>query len=122
MVKQNIKVAIIAIVSFITFWLILFNFIKIDVSSQGVISFVESTSYIAIDSKTGAYIQNHEIDYVKIEYNHQYFSSHITYSSGNDEYTYYCISLPQIIEKTESYILTNVVADSLNVYQYLFKK
>ena len=122
MIKQNIKIALIAIIGFITFWLIAFNFIKIDVATQGLISINDAGPYIALEKNTSAYVQKHGIDYIKMQYNKQYFNCHITYTSGNEEYGYYYISLPSIFEKTTEYLLANVIVDSLNVYQYIFKK
>ena len=122
MIKQNMKVALLAILGMITLWLIIFSFIKIDIATKAVVTFVDSFNYIAIDSKTASYIENHELDYVKMEYNKQYFSCHITYSSGQDDYHYYLISLPDIVDKSKNYLETNIIVDSLNIYQYLLKK
>ena len=122
MIKQNMKVALLAILGMLTLWLIIFSFIKIDVATKAVVTFVDSFNYIAIDSKSAAYIEKHELDYVKMEYSKQYFSCHITYSSSDDDFQYYLISLPDIVDKTKSYLETNIIIDSLNIYQYLLKK
>lgn len=122
MIKQNMKVALLAILGMITLWLIIFSFIKIDVSTKAVVTFVDSFNYIAIDNKSSAYIENHELDYVKMEYKKQYFSCHITYSSGSDDFQYYLISLPEIVDKSKTYFETNIIIDSLNIYEYWLKK
>lgn len=122
MIKQNIKVALFVVLGLVAFWLIMFIFIKLDVSCQAVITFNESYSFISIDAQDGAYIENHNIDYVKIEYKKQYFSCSITYSSADEQYSTYLISLPDIgIDKTNPFP-TNIIIDSLNVYQYWLKK
>ena len=122
MIKQNIKVALLSILFLVVFWLIMFSFIKIDVGSKAIITFDNTYSYIAIDTANSSYIEKHEIDYVKMEYEKQYFDCHITYTSKVDDFQYYLISLPDIVDKTSNYIETNIIIDSLNIYQYLFKK
>ena len=122
MIKQNIKIALLCIFGFIIFWLIMFCFIKIDVSTSGLISFEDATSYISIETKASAYIINHDFDRIKIEYKKQYFSCPITFVRSGEIHDDYFIVLPEIVVTTETYILTNVIIDSLNVYEYLIKK
>ncbi|MCQ3907563.1 MAG: hypothetical protein MJ219_02185 [Mycoplasmoidaceae bacterium] len=57
-----------------------------------------------------------------MEYNKQYFSCHIIFSSSSEDFQYYLISLPEMVDKTKPYIETNIIVDSLNIYQYLLKK
>lgn len=122
MIKQNIKVALFVVLGLITLWLVIFSFIKIDISASAVVTFVDTFNYIAIDTKSAAYIENHEIDYIRMEYEKQYFSCHITFSSSNEQYSYYLISLPDIIDKSSNYLGTTIIIDSLNIYQYILKK
>ena len=122
MIKQNIKVALFVVLGMLILWLVLLCFIKIDISSSGVITYEESMSFLTISTKTGSYIEKHEIDYIKMEYEKQYFNCHITYSSADKEFTYYLISLPDIVDKSTNYLNTNIIVDSVNVYQYLIKK
>lgn len=122
MIKQNIKVALLAIAGFITFWLILFSFVKIDVATSALISFNEGSAFMSIDSKYAAYIENHGFEYVKLEYEKQYFNCHITYVRSSDVHYDYFIVLPEVITTEETYFISNVIIDSLNIYQYIFKK
>lgn len=122
MIKQNIKIALFAILGLVAFWLVLLIFIRIDITSQAVVSFEDSYSYITIENKSASYIENHQLDYIKMEYEKQYFSCHITFSSSSEDYSYYLISLPSIVEKSVNYFSTNIIIDSLNVYEYLIKK
>lgn len=122
MIKQNIKVALIVIIGLLTFWLIMFNFVKLDVSVKTSIYFNGNASLVAIDSKNSSYIEKHEIRKVKMEYEKQYFNSTITYSSTTDSIDWYLISLPQVIHKSDNPIETTLILDSLNIYEYLIKK
>ena len=122
MIKQNIKIALLAILGFISFWLILFSFIKIDVATTALISFNEGSSFMSIDSKYAAYIENHSMEYVKLEYEKQYFNCHITYVRSTEIHYDYFIVLPEVITTEETYFVSNVIIDSLNIYQYIFKK
>lgn len=122
MIRQNIKMATIIIIGLLTLWLILFNFIKLDITTQGVVTFVDSFNYLMLDRSSAAYIENHDIDYVKFEYNKQYFDCHITYASSSEESQTYLIFLPTIVDKTKPYLTANIIIDSLNVYQYWIKK
>ncbi|XQP55885.1 MAG: hypothetical protein ACOQNY_00600 [Mycoplasmoidaceae bacterium] len=122
MIRQNIKIALLAFLALITFWLVMFNFIKIDIATKGVITFVDSFNYLALDVTSSAYIENHQLDYVKMQYAKQYFNCHITYSSTSEDFNYYLISLPPIVDKTKSYIQANIIIDSLNIYEYILKK
>lgn len=122
MIKQNIKVALLAIAGFLTFWLILFSFVKIDVATSALISFNEGSAFMSIDSKYAAYIENHGFEYVKLEYEKQYFNCHITYVRSSDVHYDYFIVLPEVITTEETYFISNVIIDSLNIYQYIFKK
>lgn len=122
MIKQNIKVALLSIVGLITFWMVLFCFIKLDVAASALITFEDSMSYMTIDTKSAAYIENHNFEYVKLEYQNQYFNCHITYVKSSDVQYDYFIVLPSVITATDNYLITNIIIDSLNVYQYLLKK
>ncbi|MBQ0045407.1 MAG: hypothetical protein KBS35_00755 [Mycoplasma sp.] len=122
MIKQNIKVALLVVLGLITFWLVILSFIKIDISAPAIVTYVDTFSYVAIDTKSAAYIENHALDYIKMEYEKQYFSCHITFSSSNEQYSYYLISLPDIVDKSRNYLDTTIIIDSLNIYQYLLKK
>lgn len=121
MLKQNIKIAIIAIIGFLTLWLVVLNFIKIDIATQSIVNFQNKIPYAAIDVKTSSYIENKELSYVKLLYNKQSFNCPITFSSAGNEYNYYLIVLPSVVDQTGQYLVLNLIIDSLNVYQYVFK-
>ncbi|MCQ2748199.1 MAG: hypothetical protein MJ223_03010 [Mycoplasmoidaceae bacterium] len=122
MVKQNIKIALLSVFFIIGILLIMLNFLKIDICTQAVIAFDKTYSYIAIENESSSYIENNQIDYVRMEYEKQYFNCHITYVSSSTDFKMYLISLPEIVEKTESYLQSKIIVDSLNVYEYLIKK
>lgn len=122
MIKQNIKIAIVAIIACLTFWLVTFNFIKIDVSTISLISMVDTVPEIAIESKIGSYIENHAIDRIKMNYQSQYYWCNISLIKSSDQYYDYSIILPDVVDKTQQYLTTTIIVDKLNVYQYLFKK
>lgn len=122
MVKQNIKVALFVILAFICFWLIMFCFIKIDVASTGLITFQDGTSYITVNNKTSAYIEKHDFQYIKLEYEKQYFSCYINLEKSSETSTDYFIILPEVMYTTETYLVSNIIIDSLNIYEYIFKK
>jgi len=122
MIKQNIKIAIITIICFITFWLVMFNFIKIDKASQGFLYFDNTIPMVSIENETSAYIQKHEIDRIKVEFNKQYFDCHITFSEYNEQYSTYLIVVPSEVYKAQSYMMTNIIVDSQNLYQHWFGK
>lgn len=122
MIKQNIKIALFTVLGLISFWLLMFSFIKIDVATSALISFDQDSTYMSIDSKSASYIENHGFEYVKLEYQKQYFNCHITYVRSSEIHYDYYIILPEVIQTTESYFVTNIIIDSLNVYQYIFKK
>ena len=122
MIKQNIKVALLAILGFISFWMILFCFIKLDISTSALITFDQGLSYMTIDNKSAAYIENHGFEYIKLEYEKQYFNCHITFVRSSEIQYVYFIVLPDVITISDNYFITNIVIDSLNIYQYLLKK
>lgn len=121
MIRQNIKVALFVILGLITFWLIIFSFIKLDVTTHGLISHNDSYYILTIDDNSAAYIENNAIDYIKMEYEKKYRSCHISFSSTQEGYCNYLISLPEDVDVFD-YLDANIIIDSLNVYQYLLKK
>lgn len=122
MIKQNIKIAIVSIICFITFWLVMFNFIKIDKASQAFLYFDNTIPMISIENETSAYIQKHEIDRIKVEFNKQYFECHITFNEYNEQYSTYLIVIPSEVYKAQTYMLTNIIVDRQNLYQHWFSK
>jgi len=122
MIKQKIKIAIVALIGFITFWLVMFNFIKVDRSSQALIYFDDTIPMISIDSTSSAYIQKHEIDSIRVEFHKQYFDCHITFNEYQEQYSTYQIIVPSEVYRTQPYTLANIIIDSQNLYQYWFKK
>lgn len=122
MIKQNIKIAIVSIICFITFWLVMFNFIKIDKASQAFLYFDNTIPMVSIENETSAYIQKHEIDRIKVEFNKQYFECHITFNEYNEQYSTYLIVIPSEVYKAQTYMLTNIIVDRQNLYQHWFSK
>lgn len=122
MIKQNIRIAIIAILIFLGLWALVCAFIKIDLSSQVLINFDTEFPIVSIHNKDASYIEKYDISNIKIEYEKQYFQSQITYESKNDEYTNYFIYLPPVVAKPSGYFVTNSIIDTVNFYQYLIKK
>jgi len=122
MIKQNIKIAIVSIICFITFWLVMFNFIKIDKASQAFLYFDNTIPMVSIENETSAYIQKHEIDRIKVEFNKQYFECHITFNEYNEQYSTYLIVIPSEVYKAQTYMLTNIIVDRQNFYQHWFSK
>jgi len=122
MVKQNIKIAIVSIIACLTFWLVIFNFIKIDVSTTSLINLTDTTPQISIESNVGSYIENHNIEKIRMNYHNQYYWCNIYYATSSSDYYNYAIMLPDVVDKTQQFFTTTIIVDKLNVYQYLFKK
>ena len=122
MIKQNIKVAFLIILGLFTFWLITFNFIKLNVTTQAMINF-DSQEFI-IDSKSAAYIESHDRrEHLMMEYEHQYFYCKLFAPYGEGEFRHYPIMvIDDVIDQTQGMLTTNIIIDNLNVYQYWFKK
>ena len=122
MIKQNIKVSVFVILGFICFWLIICCFIKIDIASTGLITFNDATAYLTVDTKIATYIEKNNFEYIKLEYKKQYFSCYINLEQTSETSTNYFIILPEVVSTTETYIISNIIIDSLNIYEYIFKK
>jgi len=122
MIKQNIKIAIVSIIACLTFWLVVLNFIKIDICSTSLISMVDVVPQIAIESNMGSYIENHAIDKIKMNYQSQYYWCTVSLIKSSDQYYSYSIILPDVVDKTLQYFTTTIIIDEVNVYSYLFKK
>lgn len=122
MIRQNIKIAILAIFGLITIWLIIFNFIKLDVTTTIMINF--DTQEFVIDAKNAAYIEaNRRREDLKIEYEHQYFNCKLFEPYGEGEFKYYPImTIDPVIDQTQGLLSTNLLIDKLNIYNYLLKK
>lgn len=121
MIKQNIKVAIIFVLGLLTIWLVVFAFIKLDVATQAIINFDERE--IIVDAKNAAYIQNRDKkDNLKIEYEKQYWDCTLYDPTIEDEYWHFPIYIRYLPEWPTGLVNTHLIIDSLNIYQYLFKK
>ena len=122
MIRQNIKIALFAILGLITFWLVMFSFIKIDVATNGFILFEEQDT-ITIDSQSASYIESHDCHQVQVEYKKQYYTCSIYGATGTGDFcTYSIYGLSKFVDPGEPYLDTKIIIDSLNIYQYLLKK
>lgn len=123
MISQNIKVALLTLIGLLTLWLIIFAFIKVDVSTQVLVTFNEGTTQLAIDSISASYIQSYQREEsVKIRYQNQYHYCHLINPEPSSEYTYYTIVSGPVFDPTIGYLQTDLIIDSLNIYQYVIKK
>lgn len=122
MIKQNIKIAILAILGLLTFWLVMFNFIKLDVTTTVMINF--ETQEFIVDVKSATYIESHDRrEYLLMEYQHQYLSCKLFEPYGEGEYRHYPIMMiDDVVDQTQGLLTTNLIIDKLNIYYYLFKK
>ncbi len=100
----------------------MFCFIKVDVATTGLITFDDGYSYLTLDTKAGSYIENHDFEYIKLEYKKQYFNCYISFERSSETAIDYFIILPEIVSTTETYMISNIIIDSLNIYEYICKK
>lgn len=122
MIKQNIKVALFVVLGIITFWLILFSFIKLNVTTTIAVNF-DSREFI-LDKKSAAYIDSHgRRDKLWLEYESQYFLCKVFDGYQEDNLIHYPIkSLDPGVTQVTGILQTHLIMDSLNVYHYLIKK
>lgn len=119
MIRQNIKVALFVILGLITFWLIMFGFIKLDVASEAWVNVQENT--VMTTAKIGAYIQNHN-NHIKIKIVDQYISYTLSGVAVTEQYWTFTVLEPLPIDPTIEGKPVSIIVDSLNIYQYLLKK
>lgn len=122
MINQNIKICIGIILSMITTLLLIFKFIKVDKSSQALITTENDEQSINIDNELSSYIEKHQINNIKILYNRQYYSCEIFYFKKIQDFTKYWVFLPPNVILEDQYFLTNIIVDSLDFYHYLLTK
>ena len=84
--------------------------------------FEQDEQTINIDNDLSNYIENNQINNIKILYNHQYHSCEIIYFKKNQEFTKYWIFLPSNIVIEDQYFLTNIIVDCLDLYHYFLLK
>ncbi len=118
-IKQNIKICLVTIFIMIISILLLFKFVKIDKSCQALIMIEEDNQTINIDNDLSSYIEKKQIDNINVLYDRQYYSCNIIYFKKIHGFTKYWIFLPTNIVIEDQYYLTNIVADSIDLYHLL---
>lgn len=117
-IKQNIKICMVTIFIMIISILLLFEFVKIDKSCQALIMIEEDGQTINIDNDLSSYIEKKQIDNINVLYDRQYYSCNIIYFKKIHGFTKYWIFLPPNIVIEDQYYLTNIVADSIDLYHH----
>lgn len=122
MIKQNIKIALCAILGLVVLWLITFCFIKIDVSAQTSIIFDGETPIVYLNNRDASYVENHKrSDKIRFYYSGSYQYGELINPEVFGDWTSYILQT-NIKFDVENPIPINLILDSLNVYQYLTKK